>query len=416
MRALCVLGLVFGACSSDTSNNGDAGIDAAAVGDMANPCPGGGKMCGGTCTPADPAHGCGGASCTACGGGANGAAACISGACGLQCNVGFGDCDGNTSNGCEKDVTADPANCGSCGFACPGGASCVNGACQLVTPGMGSDNACLTIDANTIYWTTANANPGAVYSIAKSGGAVTQIITGQASPRGIAVDSTSVYFTLLGGGSIYKCPLAGCNGTPTTLATGQSNPFGLTVDATNVYWTNRGNGTVYKCAIGGCSMTPTMLGQNQMTPSEIAVDSTNVYWTNQGDGSVWKSPIAGGGASMVTTTSMAGAHGIVTDGTNIYFTQATTGDVNVVGVGGGTATPVASGQNHPWGLAMDTAGTLVWSNSQSAINNGAVIRMNAGGSPVTRAAMQQFPLCVAVDATTIYWIDAMGNSIQKVAR
>ena len=38
------------------------------------------------------------------------------------------------------------------------------------------------------------------------------------------------------------------------------------------------------------------------------------------------------------------------------------------------------------------------------------------GPTVDRAIMQNWPLCLAVDATTIYWINEGGGSIQKVSK
>jgi hypothetical protein len=43
---------------------------------------------------------------------------CLGGACVTSCVMGFQDCDGVDANGCEADVRVDPANCGSCGRAC----------------------------------------------------------------------------------------------------------------------------------------------------------------------------------------------------------------------------------------------------------------------------------------------------------
>src|SRR5206468_4266134 len=153
--------------AGDMAGSGDGGATAA---DLATGCAPMMKMCTNMCVAADPVHGCLGASCAACAAAANATATCsTAGGCALQCDVGFGDCDGNPANGCEKSVLADPANCGSCGFACANGALCVNGACQIIMPGMGSDQACLTIDAANVYWSTANATPGAVYSVPKAG-------------------------------------------------------------------------------------------------------------------------------------------------------------------------------------------------------------------------------------------------------
>lgn len=61
-------------------------------------------------------------------------AACVMGACTLVCEAGYGDCDGDTANGCETDLTL-PGSCGTCGTVCAGGSQaspvCRNGACAL---------------------------------------------------------------------------------------------------------------------------------------------------------------------------------------------------------------------------------------------------------------------------------------------
>ena len=66
---------------------------------------------------------------------ANGTTSCVMGACALACNAGYGNCDGNTANGCEARTTNDVNNCGMCGNRCtapPGStASCVSGVCTL---------------------------------------------------------------------------------------------------------------------------------------------------------------------------------------------------------------------------------------------------------------------------------------------
>jgi hypothetical protein len=62
---------------------------------------------------------------------ANGAAGCSGGACAVaSCNAGFGNCDGNPSNGCEVAHDTNSAHCGACGRSCPGGQSCYAGRCS----------------------------------------------------------------------------------------------------------------------------------------------------------------------------------------------------------------------------------------------------------------------------------------------
>ena len=67
----------------------------------------------------------------------NGTPNCVQGKCGVSiCPDGFGDCDGDPSNGCEVNLTNDPLNCKVCGSSCPVGnnqPACVNSACTVGT-------------------------------------------------------------------------------------------------------------------------------------------------------------------------------------------------------------------------------------------------------------------------------------------
>src|SRR5262249_27092249 len=77
--------------------------------------------CGGACvaTQSDP-NNCG--SCgTVCGTAHATSSSCMQGTCAIACENGFGDCDGNTENGCESQVGSDDQNCGACGNTCTHG-------------------------------------------------------------------------------------------------------------------------------------------------------------------------------------------------------------------------------------------------------------------------------------------------------
>ncbi|MCS6899297.1 MAG: MopE-related protein [Myxococcales bacterium] len=64
-----------------------------------------------------------------------GGASCNGGQCGITCNPGLADCDGNAANGCEVNLATNTSHCGSCGNSCnpvnASSASCSSGACNF---------------------------------------------------------------------------------------------------------------------------------------------------------------------------------------------------------------------------------------------------------------------------------------------
>src|SRR5690349_12973618 len=99
----------------------DAGILDAGPGDA---CPAGWARCSGVCrnTDTDPgACGMCGMTCPTPGSPIGTSATCVRGTCGYECTTGYGDCDGDASNGCEAHFASDEANCMSCGHACAPG-------------------------------------------------------------------------------------------------------------------------------------------------------------------------------------------------------------------------------------------------------------------------------------------------------
>jgi hypothetical protein len=78
--------------------------------------------------------------CSACGNkctAPNGVPNCVNGVCGVsQCVAPNADCDGDTSNGCEVNVTGDVNNCSGCGKACyvsHGTPACTGGVCNILS-------------------------------------------------------------------------------------------------------------------------------------------------------------------------------------------------------------------------------------------------------------------------------------------
>ncbi|MGE3628687.1 MAG: hypothetical protein AB7P00_02185, partial [Sandaracinaceae bacterium] len=98
-------------------------------------CGGAQMLCGSSCinTQNDPLH-CGGCT-TVCPSPAHARATCSSSTCGIMCDPGWANCDGDMANGCEVDTRTDAMHCGSCPNACPTAAgattSCAMGSCRL---------------------------------------------------------------------------------------------------------------------------------------------------------------------------------------------------------------------------------------------------------------------------------------------
>ena len=140
-------------CETDTRTSlahcGGCGMACATRPNTAATCMGG--ACSYTCNPGfsdcdgDPSNGCevdtrtSTSHCGACGARCNppnATAACTAGVCAVAaCSDGFGDCDGNPTNGCETDTRITVSNCGMCGRACSGApnavAVCALGSCAL---------------------------------------------------------------------------------------------------------------------------------------------------------------------------------------------------------------------------------------------------------------------------------------------
>jgi len=106
-----------------------------AAGSCTDVCPTDTVDCTGSCvdTTSDALH-CGGCA-MACPVAMRATAVCTDSSCGMACEPGWHDCDGDAANGCESDLS-DLANCGGCGMACtlPNASEiCTSGMCEIQT-------------------------------------------------------------------------------------------------------------------------------------------------------------------------------------------------------------------------------------------------------------------------------------------
>jgi hypothetical protein len=345
------------------------------------------------------------------------------------------NCDGGMTscNGSCVDTSSDPQNCGGCGVVC--NTTCTAGVCQLiggscdVTTAPVGDFACIAVDSASIYWGTgqSSTNGGAVWKIPINGGCPQLLAGQQEHPHGIASDGTNVYYANYGTtnvlGGVYSVPVGG--GTPTPIATTQAAPLDVVVDANNVYWTDSGDGSVWKSNKTG-TPNPVRLvnGAGQGHASYLRVDSTNVYYTDHSTGAVYRVPIAGGNAAAMTTTGVTGVGHIAIDSTTAYFGSGGGGTAGILTVDltASGATPNQSVTGLKTIAGIDTDGTNLWFAEPTNVqpwqaNTGVIHRATVAGANDTPLATQQNgPDCVVVDSSSVYWINTGGSGISKTGK
>jgi hypothetical protein len=94
---------------------------------FSSPCNAGG-ICSDTCIPSCTGKECGDNGCQGSCGSCGSHESCSSSLC--ACNSGYGDCNAQSSDGCEANLNTDESHCGSCSGTCTSSQTCVSGTCQ----------------------------------------------------------------------------------------------------------------------------------------------------------------------------------------------------------------------------------------------------------------------------------------------
>lgn len=358
----------------------------------------------GICVPLDPVTGCSNcfgpctfahASAARC----DGAGACVLGAC----DPGWGNCDGDASNGCEASLRRNQS-CGQCGMACPAGQRCTPTGCQSAcTPPLTlcSDGECvdLTTDhqrcggCGTACGSNQVCRGGSCQDPLPSSCAGTmcgdQCVDLASNPahcgacgkscflerdsrkgghrdvcrRGVCARVCGPGFTTCGADCVAlsadpeHCGACGraCAATEVCLAgncapaaslrlaTGQMDPMDLAVDGDAVYWTDVTEGAIKRVSKAGGAVTTIASGQAR--PSRLALDATHVYWTNALGASVMRAPKAGGATELLSSAVQPTDLTVVGDfvyWVNHTDSSAHTLELRKVPRAGGTSTQVVA--------------------------------------------------------------------------
>lgn len=196
---------------------------------------------------------------------ANAAPICTAQGCGMVCNEGWGDLNGNAADGCEHNVSTDAENCGSVGNSCYGG-SCTQGVCEFEgieeiafvgrVNGQAGGITGMNLDGNYLYLQHAD---GRILKVKKDGSeAPIEMTSGYHAPTldslkvedGYVVWITDDIYGKAKG--LYAMPINGSAGSEVKLS--GSTITGFDIEGGRVYWNNGKTDSTQFCTTG-CTTT-----------------------------------------------------------------------------------------------------------------------------------------------------------------
>jgi hypothetical protein len=356
-----------------------------------------------TCDTQKDAQNCGVCG-NVCASGPRGAAACSGGKCVLDCQPGWGDCNGNPLDGCETDLGSAVDHCGACDRDCRscGGATCSQSKCDAAHV-VSTTNAITLLDVDADHITYATASE--VRQIARTDSKDQSVFAVSSTPWLVAT-KTNVLFIFPGpdsGAGIYATTAGFVGPQIATYARGQ-NVDTFAFDDTGAYYaaqkTDSPARQLLRC--NNCSVA-TVLSEteNRFRPGAIALDATSVFF-GSADMIRRVEKTAEGSKTIAVGQS---ARSMQVDADYIYWINEEGDDVSRLAKTGGDVQKIATGLDEPRWLKLAN-GRLYVGDAQ------AVYRMEKDGS--ARLELVRAPGPIAVDDTCVFV--AAGTAVRRVTR
>jgi sugar lactone lactonase YvrE len=200
-----------------------------------------------------------------------------------------------------------------------------------------------------LYW--ANAGSGTITEANLDGSDVTQIVSGQDAPQGVAVDSSHIYWATLNN-TIMEANLDGSD--VIQIVSGQSFPVGVAVDSSHIYWANSIGGTIMEANLDGTGVAEIVGGQS--VPFGVAVDSSHIYWASPPSGhipsgAIWEANLDGTNVTDIVA-GQSFPTGMAVDSSHIYWANFDSGTIREANLDGTNVTEIVNGQSAPTGVAV----------------------------------------------------------------
>ena len=204
------------------------------------------------------------------------------------------------------------------------------------------------------------------------------------TPYATVVDDTRVYFATGDGDPGPITSIAKDGSDPRTMVTGIDQCHSMYLRGTTLFWTEIGTpGRIGSVNTDGTN--PIVLAQTGQGPAAIVVDEASIYALDVLGFRVLQLPLTGepdGGSPNVLTTGWLYPYAMTQDSRNLYWTARGNADGEL-----GTTGPADGG----------VLGKIV------------MMPKDGSSAPVVIADNLGVPMWIAVDATGVYWTDALSG-------
>jgi hypothetical protein len=288
----------------------------------------------------------------------------------------------------------------------------------------------IELDADRIYYTApahvasgeggsgGSVLAGAVMAVAKEGGDPERLATvADQDVTALALDGTSLYFSSVNAdnstGTISVVPVAG--GAPTDVSSAAGRPGDLAVGESSIYWSyvGQGSGIWQAPKIGGAAET--LYYEEGALVTFLWLAGTELYFVNTGTGPQTGAigVIAlGSGLDTLLAEQLARPYYAVGDADYLFFSTSGDGRIRRLARENATITSLASGQEDPYGVALDELG-VYWTNraadgstEECTNSDGSVAAWLFARAEVTVIATGlSCPMGIAVDEAGVYWVN-----------